>query len=76
MYGLLQAGLLVYELLEKRLNKHDYRQNKLVPGLWKHNWRPIQFTLVVDNFGLKYVGEEHPNHLIMILVKFYTFDED
>jgi hypothetical protein len=34
MYGLPQAGLLAEELLEKRLNKHGYRQSKLVPGLW------------------------------------------
>ena len=51
MYGLPQAGLLANELLEKRLNKHGYRQSKLVPGLWKHDTRPIQFTLVVDALG-------------------------
>jgi len=45
------------------LNKHGYHQSKLVPGLWKHNTRPMQFTLVVDDFGVKYVGEEHANHL-------------
>ena len=63
MYGLPQAGLLANELLEKRLNGHGYRQSKLVPGLWKHDWRPIQFTLVVDDFGVKYIGEEHAHHL-------------
>ena len=63
MYGLPQAGLIANELLEKRLNKHGYRQSKLVPGLWKHDTRPIQFTLVVDDFGVKYVGEEHAQHL-------------
>ena len=63
MYGLPQAGLLANELLEKRLNGHGYRQSKLVPGLWKHDWRPIQFTLVVDDFGVKYIGEEHARHL-------------
>ncbi len=44
MYGLPQAGQLASELLKKCLNKHGYRQSKLVPGLWKHNTRPIQFT--------------------------------
>ena len=38
LYGLPQAGLLVNELLEKRLNENGYRQSKLVPGLWKHDW--------------------------------------
>ena len=63
MYGLLQLGLLTNKLLEKQLNKHGYRQSKLVPYLWKHNWRLVQFMLVVDNFGVKYVGEEHAQHI-------------
>ena len=54
MYGLPQAGLLVNELLEKRLNKHGYYQSKLVPGLRKHKTRPITFSIVVDDFGVKY----------------------
>ena len=54
MYGLPQAGLIAQELLEERLNKEGYRQSMIVPGLWTHDWRPIQFTLVVDDFGVKY----------------------
>ena len=52
MCGLPRSGLLANELLKKRLNKRGYRQSKLVPGLWKHDWRPAQFTLVVDDFGV------------------------
>ncbi|KAL7476550.1 hypothetical protein ACHAW6_002410, partial [Cyclotella cf. meneghiniana] len=47
MYGLPLAGLLSNELLKNRLNTHNYHQSKLLPGLWTHEWRPIQFTLVV-----------------------------
>ena len=72
MYGLPQSGLLANELLEKRLNKQGYYQSKLVPGLWKHTWRPVQFTLVVDDFGVKYVGEEHALHLKKTLEEDYT----
>lgn len=71
MYGLPQAGLLANQLLEKRLNKHGYHQSKLVPGLWTHEWRPIQFTLVVDDFGVKYVGKEHAKHLQSVISKYY-----
>ena len=53
MYRLPQGGLLANELLEKRLNAQGYHQSKLVPGLWNHIWHPIQFTLVVDDFGIK-----------------------
>ena len=76
MYGLPQSGLLANELLEKRLNKHGYRQSKLVPGLWKHDTRPIQFTLVVDDFGVKYVGEEHALHLKKALEGDYKVTTD
>jgi hypothetical protein len=71
MYGLPQAGLLANELLEKRLNKHGYRQSKLVPGLWKHDTRPIQFALTVDDFAVKYVGREHAEHLRKVLEEDY-----
>ena len=53
MYGLPQTGLIANKLLEKQLSKQGYWKSKLVPGLWKHDMRPIQFTLVVDNFRIK-----------------------
>ena len=34
------------------------------PGLWRHVTKPVQFTLVVDDFGVKYVGKENAEHLI------------
>ena len=40
-----------------------------MPGLWQHNWRPVQFCLIVDDFGIEYVGIEHFNHLLMLLKK-------
>ena len=67
MYGLPQAGILAQELLGRRLGRHSYRQSTLVPGLWMHKWRPIQFSLVVDDFGVKYVEKEHARHLIAAL---------
>ena len=35
-----------------------------MPGFWTHQWQPIQFTLEVDDFGVKYTGKEHANHLM------------
>ena len=71
MYGLPQSGLQANELLEKRINKRGYQQSKLVPGLCQHEWRPIQFTLVVDIFGVKYVGKEHALYLKQTLEENY-----
>jgi hypothetical protein len=44
MYRLPQSGLLANKLLGKHLNQHGYFQSKLVPGLWQHHTRPIQFV--------------------------------
>ena len=76
MYGLPQAGILAQELLEKCLNKHGYRQSPITPGLWRHDFRPISFTLCVDDFGIKYVGREHAEHLATILNEHYKCSQD
>ncbi len=64
MYGLPQAGIIAQELLEERLQKHGYRQSQTTPGLWKHDTPPISFSLVVNDFGVKYVGKENTEHLL------------
>ncbi len=72
MYGLPQAGIIAQELLAKRLKEHGYSQSKTTPGLWTHKWQPIMFFLVVDNFGVKYVGKEHAQHLLRRVQKYYN----
>ena len=71
MYGLPHGGLIANVLLEKRLNKAGYFQSKLVPGLWSHKTRPVTFTLVVDDFGVKYIGKEHALHLKAVIEQHY-----
>jgi hypothetical protein len=55
MYGLPQAGILTNELLQHNLAKDDYRPTPHTHGLWTHDTRPISLSLVVDDFGVKYV---------------------
>jgi hypothetical protein len=52
MYGLSQAGIITQEFIETQLKTAGYTQSKLTPGYWKHEWHPISFTLVVDDFGV------------------------
>ena len=75
-YGLPQSGILANKLLKKRLAKHGYFELPHTPGLWKHISRPVHFTLVVDDFGIKYVGEEHLRHLITALEEHYEVTLD
>jgi hypothetical protein len=59
MYGLPQAGILANKLLQRNLAKDGYQPTQHTHGLWTHDTRPISFLLVVDDFGVKYVGREH-----------------
>jgi len=76
MCGLPQSGILISKLLRERLLKNGYYKIPHTTKLWKHVSRPISFTLVVDDFGIKYVGEEHAKHLIWVLEENYTMDVD
>ncbi len=48
-----------------------YYKAASTPGLWRHKWRPIHFCLLVDYFGVEYVGIEHFNYLLDLLKKFH-----
>jgi hypothetical protein len=76
MYGLPQVGLLANVLLAKRLAKHGYSPVPHTHGLWTHKWRPIKFSLVVDDFGFMYVGREHAEHLKAALEDNYEISTD
>jgi hypothetical protein len=76
MYGLPQTCILANQLLAHRLAIHGYHQTKFTPGLWRNVTRPIQFTLVVDDFGVQYVGKEHTQHLIDALEADYIVSKD
>eukprot|EP00957_Ditylum_brightwellii_P115317 8793521-Ditylum_brightwellii.AAC.1 len=52
MYGLPQAGILANKLLKERLATAGYCPTRHTPGLWQHKWRPVTFSLVVDDFGI------------------------
>ena len=76
MYGLPQAGILANKLPKARLAKHGYHELTHTPGLFKHDTHLVWFTLVVDNFGIKYTNAEHCKHLLDILKSFYDIEVD
>jgi hypothetical protein len=76
MYGLPQAGILANELLQRNLAKDGYRPTTHTHGLWTHDTYPISFSLVVDDFGVKYVGREHAEHLMTCINKNYNISSD
>jgi hypothetical protein len=70
-YSLPQSGILANNLLRLRLKLEGYFEVASTPGLWRHKWRPIQFCLIVNYFGVEYVGIEHFNHLLDVLKKYH-----
>ena len=56
MYGFPQAEILANNRLQKHLHEHGYVAVPHTPGLFKHVTQSILFTLVVNDFGIKYIN--------------------
>jgi hypothetical protein len=64
VWGLPQVGILVNKRLRRKFAPFGYYECIETPGLWKHETRPLTFTLVVDDFGVKYESKDDVDHLI------------
>jgi hypothetical protein len=76
MYGLKQAGILANQVLQKRLKPFGYYPAIHTPGLWLHNTKPTAFSLVVDDFAVKYVTKADDHHLRNALLRYYEITTD
>ena len=63
MYGIPQSGRISHDVLVKHLYPYGYCLSSKTPGLWTPKNQPINFTLLVDDFGVKYSEKEHVLHL-------------
>ena len=76
MPGLKQAGRIANNGLEAHLAHFGFSPVTITPALWKHATKTIIFFLVVDDFGVKYIGKGNADHLIKALPKLYTISVD
>ena len=76
MYVLPQAGQVAHDDLVKHLEPYGYHPSNKTMGLWTHKNGPINFTLVVDDFGVKYLGKEHTLNLKSALEDKYKVTTD
>ena len=74
-YGLPQSGKLANNLLCTGFNKSGYFEAATTPGIWRHTWHPIQFSLIVDDFGIEYVGK-NAHYVRQVLQEYYEISED
>ena len=76
MPGLKQAVRIASNRLNIHLAKFGYSPVTQTPSLWKHSTKDICFSLVVENFGVRYVCKDTEDHLIQALNKLYTISID
>ena len=76
LYGLSQSGALAAKKLAADLKPFGYYKCPTTAGLWKHESRPITFTLVVNDFGVKYVDKADAEHLENALKANYPMTTD
>ena len=74
--GLPQAGSLANKLLKERLEQNGYCEVPHTIGLWKHKTRLVQFSLVVDDVGVKYIERENSEHISQSLQQHYKLAVD
>ena len=70
--GLKKSGRIANDRLKAHLAYSGFTPVTITPALWKHNTKPIIFSLVVDDFWVKYISKENYDHLIQALQKLYT----
>ena len=75
MYGLPQAGLLAQQRLVTHLAAHGYQQT-LTTCLFRHIDNGTIFSLVVDDFGVKYTTTAGAQHLLDTLQLLYPITVD
>ena len=71
-----QAGKIAHDWFKTHLAKFYYLPCHHTPPLWIHNTPPIRFTLIVDDFGIKYSRKKHAQHQINSLQKKYVIAVD
>jgi hypothetical protein len=76
MYGLKQAGILANKLLQKRLKPFGYQPERHTPCLWLHTKKLTAFSLVVEDFAVKYVKDADAHHLRNALLRDYEITTD
>ena len=76
MPGLKQAGCITNNRIKSHLDHFKLAPVPRTTALWKHTTKPIIFYLVVDDFGVKYIGKENADHLIQALQKLYIISID
>ena len=76
MYGLQESFFLANKELKQILALEGYVPAKFTPGLFVHKTQDIVFSLVADNFGVKYTNKKDVEHLFETIQKMFLVKAD
>jgi hypothetical protein len=76
IYGLPHAGKIAQDRLISHLESCGFIQSTNTTCFFTHVSKPIAFTLVVDDFGVKYKGAENADYLLTSLQSLYEVTVD
>ena len=76
MHVLKQAGIIANMELTKHLDKFGNYPVQHTPDLWRQKTRATIFTLVVNDFAIKYATQQDADHLLQSLRANHTISTD
>ena len=64
VYGISQSGTISNDKMKLHMDKFGYDTAPITPILWWNQTCPLQSSLVVDDFGVKYYRQADITHLL------------
>ena len=71
-----QERIIAHKSLKEHLKTYGYAPARINQGLWTHQYRNINFNLVVDDFGIRYINKKEADLLISALQAKYEVTQE
>ena len=71
LYGMKQAGYIANLDVVEHLTKHGYTSQMSTPCLFRHHTDDVEFTLVTDDFGVRYGNKAAADNLLAVMSSKY-----
>ena len=76
LYGMKQAGYIANIDVVKHLTNHGYTSQMSTPCLFRHHTDDVEFTLVTDDFGVRYGNKAAADNLLAAMSSKYPMTHD
>lgn len=76
LYGMKQAGYIANKEIVEHLSNNGYTQAPNTPCLFRHHTDDIEFTLITDDFGVRYGNKVAADKLLEVMSRKYTMTHD